>query len=170
MSMINHPDSALVLLCLETAGVDNWEGYDIALDKYRDTGVEGPGAMVSAMAAVGVDNWDGYDIAAELFEDYLAQHGEAEPEDIPAGDTAPEAEPEGEPAPEPVVEALSQQRLRMIAAARPDVAVEGFWKRNNPLVAAHWDTVVKSMAGKGESLEDTRMALLDAVFGKEPAE
>ena len=29
-------DSQLMLSCLESAGVDNWDGYDYAIDEYRE--------------------------------------------------------------------------------------------------------------------------------------
>ena len=29
-------DSDLMLRCLENAGVDNWDGYDFAMDEYHD--------------------------------------------------------------------------------------------------------------------------------------
>jgi len=31
------PDASLFLECLKGAGVDNWHGYEIAIDEYRES-------------------------------------------------------------------------------------------------------------------------------------
>lgn len=55
---------------LHDAGVDNWEGYDIAVEQYLEDFPDGDTndeTFLAYLEGAGVDNWDGYEDA--MYED-----------------------------------------------------------------------------------------------------
>lgn len=56
---------------LEAAGVDNWNGYDFAIEMAEENGYDwsnlSPEAKMDYLDCAGVDNWTYY---SDAFEDY----------------------------------------------------------------------------------------------------
>lgn len=55
-----------VLEALEAAGVDNWEGYEYAMDGLTDDYTDSE--LIAALYAAGVDNWEGWEYAMKMLE------------------------------------------------------------------------------------------------------
>jgi hypothetical protein len=96
---------------LQEGGVDNWDGYDDAMDDYDQSDDEATDAVnfLNALTMCGVDNWDWYDesrTGLAEYEEYLRALDElgklSEALNIDGWKALPEPAAE-EPTPEPVV-------------------------------------------------------------------
>lgn len=65
-------ENTLLMDALEAVGVDNWQGYDDALELMEgdeDNRME----LLDALHDAGVENWSGYDAAIDLRDDMLQE-------------------------------------------------------------------------------------------------
>lgn len=58
------------LAALNYEGVDNWHGYEEAMEEVED--MDNDSEVLDALHSYGVDNWHGYDEALDRFSDYEA--------------------------------------------------------------------------------------------------
>ena len=54
-----------IVNALCAAGVENWEGYEDAMDGVPEAEQDDDSVFLGALYEAGVDNWEGYEIAME---------------------------------------------------------------------------------------------------------
>lgn len=70
-SMTTLSEETITLIALESRGVDNWVGYDYAMEQVSEDASDED--ILAALENHGVDNWVGYDDAIEYATEQIAK-------------------------------------------------------------------------------------------------